>query len=33
MKNRTLCSILLVVASLVGYRLISDYIEDTRDFR
>lgn len=33
MKNKTLCSILLVIASFVGYRLLSDYMEDTRDFR
>jgi hypothetical protein len=33
MKNKTFCSILLVIASLVGYRLLSDYLEDSRDFR
>lgn len=32
MKN-TVCGILLVLTSLVGYRLLSDYLEDTRDFR
>ncbi|MFU0791738.1 MAG: Transcriptional regulator [Virgibacillus proomii] len=33
MKNKTLCSILLVIASLIGYRLLNDYLEDQRDFR
>ena len=33
MKNKTFWSFLLIIASLVGYRLLSDYLEDTRDFR
>ncbi|CDO02435.1 hypothetical protein BN988_00897 [Oceanobacillus picturae] len=33
MKNKTLCGFLLVLASLVGFRLLSDYMEDSRDFR
>ncbi|SHG91308.1 hypothetical protein SAMN05421787_101652 [Virgibacillus pantothenticus] len=33
MKNKTLCGIFLVIASLIGYRLLSDYMEETRDFR
>ncbi len=32
MKN-FLCGILLVLATFVGYRLASDYLEDNRDFR
>ncbi len=32
MKN-FLCGVLLVLASVVGYRLASDYLEDNREFR
>lgn len=33
MKNCTLISIFLVIASLIGYRLISDSMDDTKNFR
>lgn len=33
MKNCTIISIFLVIASLAGYRLISESIDDTKDFR
>lgn len=31
--RRTLYGILLVIATLVGYRLVSDMLEEQRDFR
>ncbi|MBP1968302.1 hypothetical protein J2Z83_000394 [Virgibacillus natechei] len=31
--RKGLCGIVLVLAALVGYRLASDYLEDTRDYR
>ncbi|CDQ40315.1 hypothetical protein M948_16425 [Virgibacillus sp. CM-4] len=33
MKNKTLCGIFFVIASVIGYRVLSDYMEDSRDFR
>lgn len=27
------CGLLFMIAALVGYRLVSDYMEDVRDFR
>ncbi len=26
------CGLLIVLASLIGYRMVSDYLEDNRDF-
>lgn len=31
--RRTLYGILLVIATLVGYRFVSDMLEEQRDFR
>ncbi|AIF45478.1 hypothetical protein X953_12995 [Virgibacillus sp. SK37] len=33
MKNKTLCNFLLLLTALVGYRMLTDYMEDTKDFR
>jgi len=31
--RKTLYGLLLVIAALVGYRIVSDMLEDERDFR
>lgn len=31
--KRVVCGLLFVIAALVGYRVVSDYAEETRDFR
>lgn len=31
--RKTFCGILLLLATVVGYRVAIDYLEDSRDFR